>query len=132
MRPLRLATGLILFAYATSHLINHAFGVHSVATFQAAGLFLLKPWQTLPGHLILYSAFVIHAGLGLYALYRRRHFRIPADEYWQLALGLTIPILFIQFCSSPMRSPSDWENRFTAWNSVIRENFMNSGSLRLT
>jgi len=92
---LRLATGLVLFTYATSHLINQAFGVHSITTFQTAGLFLLKPWQTLPGHLILYTAFVVHAGLGLYALYRRRHLRIPSDEFWQLALGITIPVLFI-------------------------------------
>src|SRR5436190_2493535 len=95
IRPLRLATGLILFAFASSHLITHAFGVHSVQTFQGAGFYLLKPWQTLSGHLILYTAFTVHAGLGLYALYRRRHFRIPPDEFWQLALGLTIPVLFI-------------------------------------
>jgi adenylate cyclase len=95
VRPLRLATGLILFTYATSHLINHAFGIHSVETFQAAGLFLLKPWQTDLGRLILYTAFLVHAGLGLYALYRRRHLHIPAGELWQLALGLSIPLLLI-------------------------------------
>src|SRR5258707_15513465 len=78
VRPLRLATGLILFAYATSHLTNQAFGIHAVETFQAAGQLLLKPWQTTPGRLILYSAFLVHGGLGLYALYRRRHLRIPA------------------------------------------------------
>src|SRR5712672_2749116 len=80
VRPLRLATGLTLFAYATSHLINHAFGIHSVGAFQAAGLALLKPWQTVPGHLVLYTAFLVHGSLGLYALYRRRHLRIPANE----------------------------------------------------
>jgi adenylate cyclase len=95
IRPLRLTTGLILFAFASSHLITHAFGVHSVQTFQAVGFYLLKPWQTLPGHLILYTAFTVHAGLGLYAVYRRRHFRIPPGEFWQLALGLAIPVLFI-------------------------------------
>src|SRR6476469_10941368 len=95
IRPLRLTTGLILFAFASSHLITHAFGVHSVQTFQDVGFYLLKPWQTLPGHLILYTAFTVHAGLGLYAVYRRRHFLIPPTEFWQLALGLAIPVLFI-------------------------------------
>src|SRR5436305_4406710 len=95
LRPLRLTTGLTLFAYATSHFINHAFGIHSVEAFQLAGRFLLKPWQTLPGHLILYTAFIVHGALGLHALYRRRHFRIPANEAWQLALGLAIPLLMI-------------------------------------
>jgi len=95
LRPLRLTTGLTLFAFATSHFINHAFGIHSIATFQAAGFFLLKPWQTVPGRLVLYTAFLVHGALGLYALYRRRHLRIPADEIWQLALGLAIPLLFV-------------------------------------
>jgi adenylate cyclase len=95
VRPLRLATGLVLFAYATSHLINHAFGIRSVETFQAAALFLLKPWQTAPGRFILYTAFLVHGALGLYALYRRRHLRIPAAELWQLGLGLAIPLLLI-------------------------------------
>src|SRR5205085_5135309 len=95
LRPLRLATGLILFTYATSHFINHAFGIHSVAAFQAAGLVLLKPWQTMGGHVVLYTAFLVHGALGLYALYRRRHLRIPASESWQLALGLAIPLLLI-------------------------------------
>jgi len=94
-RPLRLATGLMLFAYATSHFINHAFGIRSVEAFQAAGLILLKPWQTVPGRLVLYTSFFVHGALGLYALYRRRHLRIPAGEAWQLALGLSIPLLLI-------------------------------------
>lgn len=95
LRPLRLITGLTLFAYATSHFVNHAFGIYSVEAFQLAGRFLLKPWQTFPGHLVLYAAFIVHGALGLYALYRRRHFRIPANETWQLALGLAIPLLLI-------------------------------------
>src|SRR3954469_7968122 len=95
LRPLRLTTGLTLFTYATSHFINHAFGIHSVAAFQAAGLVLLKPWQTMGGHVILYTALIVHGALGLYALYRRRHLRIPANEGWQLALGLAIPLLLI-------------------------------------
>lgn len=95
VRPLRLVTGLVLFAYATSHLINHAFGIRSVETFQAAALFLLKPWQTTAGRFILYTAFLVHGVLGLYALYRRRHLRIPAAELWQLGLGLAIPLLLI-------------------------------------
>jgi adenylate cyclase len=95
LRPLRLTTGLTLFVYATSHLINHAFGIRSVEAFQAAGLLLLKPWQTTPGRWILYTAFLVHGALGLYALYRRRHLRIPAGELWQLALGLAIPLLLI-------------------------------------
>jgi adenylate cyclase len=100
IRPLRLGTGLILFAYATSHFINHAFGLLSVEAMQAASLVLLKPWQTLLGLYALYGSFFIHAALGLRALYRRRHLRMPASEAWQLALGLAIPLLLISHAAS--------------------------------
>src|SRR5262252_4886929 len=95
VRGLRLATGLILFSFATCHLLNHSFGVRSIAAMQAASEVLLAPWQTTPGLWLLYGAFIIHATLGLMALYRRRHLRMPASEAWQLALGLCIPLLVI-------------------------------------
>jgi len=94
-RPLRLTTGLILFAFATSHFLGHAFGIRSVQAMEVARAFLLKPWQTFAGLLLLDACFLIHGSLGLYALYRRRHLRIPASEAWQLALGLMIPLLLI-------------------------------------
>jgi adenylate cyclase len=94
-RPVRLTTGLILFAFATSHLINHAFGIRSVNAMQAASAVLLAPWQTNTGVMVLYTAFVAHGLLGFYALYRRRHLRMPANEAWQLALKLTIPFLLM-------------------------------------
>jgi adenylate cyclase len=99
-RPLRLATGLIIFAFATSHLLNHAFGIRSLDAMQAASAILLAPWQTYVGLLALYASFVVHGLLGLYALYRRRHLRLPAGEAWQLALGLTIPLLLISHAAA--------------------------------
>jgi adenylate cyclase len=95
MRGLRLASGLILFSFAACHLLNHAFGARSIAAMQAASEVLLTPWQTTPGLWLLYGAFITHASLGLSALYRRRHLRMPMAEAWQLALGLTIPLLVI-------------------------------------
>src|SRR5262252_2972622 len=62
---------------------------------QAASAVLLAPWQTNAGLIVLYTAFLVHGLLGFYALYRRRHLRMPASEAWQLALGLTIPFLLL-------------------------------------
>ena len=56
---------------------------------------LLWPWQQWPGRIALFVSLFVHAGLGLRALYRRRHLRIPAAEAWQLGLGLSIPFLII-------------------------------------
>ncbi len=62
---------------------------------EAAGVVLLKPWQTPVGLVALYGSFLTHGALGLRALYRRRHLRMPASEAWQLGLGLAIPLLLI-------------------------------------
>lgn len=94
-RRLRSITGLILFTYVTCHFVNHAFGIRSIETMDKASVVLLKPWQTAVGLPILYTALLIHGLLGLYALYRRRHLRMPASEAWQLLLGLAIPLLLI-------------------------------------
>src|SRR5262245_49423592 len=53
-RPARLATGLILFAFATTHLVNHALGIRSAAAMEAATEFLLAPWQSYVGLTVLY------------------------------------------------------------------------------
>jgi adenylate cyclase len=93
-RKTRLITGLILFAYAASHFIGHATGMFGLATMEAVGRnIVLWPWQTFPGRTALTISFLVHAALGLRALYRRRHFKAPALESWQLGLGLLIPFL---------------------------------------
>ena len=95
VRSMRLATGLILLGYATSHFVSHSFGIRSVAAMNAARLIFIDPWQTFAGLTALYGSFLVHGILGLSALYRRRHLRMPAAEAWQLALGLSIPFLLI-------------------------------------
>jgi adenylate cyclase len=111
-RPTRLVTGLILFAFATSHLLNHAFGIRSATVMDAASAFLLAPWQSYYGLVLLYTCFLIHGLLGLYALHRRRHLRIPASEAWQLGLGLTIPFLLIMHAGGIRLSTSLYGQQF--------------------
>jgi adenylate cyclase len=93
-RSIRLTAGLIMFTYATCHLVSHATGLFLLDAIQAIGHdILLAPWRTPVGLWILLAAFMTHLGLGLMALYRRRHLRMPGIEAWQLGLGLTIPLL---------------------------------------
>ena len=95
LRRLRQWTGLILFLYATMHLLNQAFGIRSLAAMEMAGTVFFEPWQSLPGRVLLYGGLTIHAALGLRALYRRRHLRLPAVDAVQLVFGLAIPaVLF--------------------------------------
>jgi adenylate cyclase len=93
-RKIRLVTGLTLFVYAASHFLGHATGLFGLAVMDAVGRdIILAPWQTLVGRTALLGSFLVHGGLGLYALYRRRHLKAPALETWQLGLGLVIPLL---------------------------------------
>lgn len=99
-RRLRLWSGLVLFAYASTHLLNHAFGIRSLQTMSDASEWLLEPWQTLPGLVLLYGAGLVHVLLGLEGLYRRRHLRIPLTEAVQITLGLSIPLLLLYHAAS--------------------------------
>lgn len=92
---LRLWSGLVLFAYATMHLVNHAFGIRSIEAMDWASGVLLEPWQSPPGLVLLYGALLTHASLGFRSFYRRRHLRIPLLEKVQLTLGLMIPLLLM-------------------------------------
>lgn len=94
-RTVRLSTGLILFTFAASHFLNHACGIFRLDVMEAVRGVLIWPWRTYPGQTLLYGSFFIHASLGLYAIYRRRHLRIPLGELVQLILGLSIPALVI-------------------------------------
>ncbi|BBU60767.1 adenylate/guanylate cyclase domain-containing protein [Methylosinus sp. C49] len=93
-RRTRLATGLTLFAYAACHFVSHATGLLFLDNLQGIGHgVILAPWRSSFGVALLLFCFTFHMSLGLFALYRRRHLRMPAIEAWQLGLGLTIPLL---------------------------------------
>jgi adenylate cyclase len=94
-RRLRLTTGLILFSFATTHFLNHACGILRLPAMDAIRVVLLWPWRTPIGQTLLYGSLLIHGGLGLYAIHRRRHLWIPPAELAQILLGLSIPPLII-------------------------------------
>jgi len=92
-RRVRLACGLVLFTYVAFHFANHALGNISVAAMEAGLEYHVWVWHSLPGTTVLYSALLIHALLGLWALYERRYFRWKVIEGVQLAFGVSIPLL---------------------------------------
>ena len=95
VRQIRLACGLVLFAYLVSHFVNHALGNVSIDAL-AAGVYIhMLFWQFLPVAFLFYAASLTHTGLGIWALYERRQFRWKAIEPLQLVLGLSIPALII-------------------------------------
>ena len=90
---IRLGSGLVLMIFLTSHLINHALGIHSLAWMEAGRRIFDLVWRSTPGTVILCAALVLHLGLVLWSLYRRTNLVIPPREWVQLLLGFTIPLL---------------------------------------
>lgn len=95
VRQIRLACGLVLFAYLVSHFLNHALGNISMDALAAGVHYHILLWQFLPVAILFYTAALVHTGLGVWAFYQRRQFRWRAIEPLQLVLGLSIPALII-------------------------------------
>jgi adenylate cyclase len=89
---LRLWTGLVLFAFAAGHLANHALGLVSLDAMEAGRRAYFAFWHAPPAQLALFASLLLHAGLGLRQLWRRRSLRMPPGELVQLATGLLIPL----------------------------------------
>lgn len=95
MRQIRMATGLILFAYITTHFINHALGNISLDAMETALTYQIMFWQSWPVLIVFYGAALTHMSLGFWALYARREFHWTAVEATQLIFGLSIPLLIV-------------------------------------
>jgi len=96
LRRLRLISGLVLFIFVSTHLLNHVAGLVSLEYLEAGRRIFLLLWRNPLGTGLLYLAFVVHLGLAFYAIYRRRTLRMPGWEAAQLLLGLALPpLLFL-------------------------------------
>jgi adenylate cyclase len=93
---LRLLSGLVLFTYVTTHLLNHALGLVSLEAAEAGRLWFIAFWRHPLGTMLLYGSLLTHFTLVLWAVYRRQHLRLPRWEIIRLGLGVTIPFLLLQ------------------------------------
>ncbi len=93
-RRLHIITGLVLATYITIHLSNHTLGLISLEAMEAMRKIVTPFWRSWVGGLLIYASLLTHFGLALMSLYRRTTLRIPAWEFAQLVLGLSIiPLL---------------------------------------
>ncbi|RMF38395.1 MAG: (2Fe-2S)-binding protein, partial [Alphaproteobacteria bacterium] len=91
----RILSGLVLFAFALTHFLNHAVGLVSVEAMEAVQHWRTAVTRSLPVSLLLAAALVIHAALAVGWLATRRSFRIPPRQVVQTVLGLAIPLLLL-------------------------------------
>jgi adenylate cyclase len=95
VRQVRIACGLVLFAYLLSHFANHALGNISYEAMERGLEYHMRWWRNSVVAPVFYAAAVVHWALGLWALYQRRQFRYKGPELSQLLLGLSIPLLIV-------------------------------------
>jgi adenylate cyclase len=123
VRQVRLACGLVLFAYIFSHFFNHALGNVSFPVMEWWRVHVHVWWWRIPIiNAALYAAAIVHFSLGLWAVYQRRHFRYTAIEITQLLLGLSIPLWLASHFGAVRvtgllfdRAPSLYSNVFLAY-----------------
>ncbi|MGQ4808536.1 Na(+)-translocating NADH-quinone reductase subunit F [Candidatus Entotheonellaceae bacterium PAL068K] len=95
LRQLRLGSGLVLMAYLTTHLANHALGLMSLSAMETGRDWFLVIWRHPVGTVVLYGSLVMHVALALWSLYQRRRLRMSLSESLQWCSGLLLPPLLI-------------------------------------
>ena len=96
IRRLRLLSGLVMLAYVTMHLANHAVGLISLKEMEDVLWYIFRIWTNRPAQLLLYSSCLVHYALALYALWQRRTLRLRLSELSQIVLGFAIPLLLVR------------------------------------
>ena len=92
---LRLWTGLVLFAFVATHLLNHAVGLWSLEAMTTVQHWRLAVTRSPPGFVVLTASLLTHAGLALWKLARLRTLRLRRAEVLQGLSGLVIPYLLM-------------------------------------
>lgn len=93
-RTLRIVTGIVLFVFVATHLLNMSIGLVSLDALEAARLYFMMPWSNPVGFVVLQGAMVIHGVLGLVAIYWRNTLRMTRyDAVQTISALLIIPLL---------------------------------------
>lgn len=97
LRRWRLTSGLLLFFFLLTHLLNHAAGLAGLEALAAGRDAFLWLWRNAFMEALLLLALAVHMALAARSLYRRRNLlQLPLWQRAQVFLGLTIPpLLFL-------------------------------------
>ncbi|MHC8491271.1 adenylate/guanylate cyclase domain-containing protein [Thalassospira sp. SM2505] len=96
IQNLRLYSGLTLFAYVLTHLLNHIAGIVSPELMESFSEFSTEIWQFPPLEILLFLALITHFVLAASRLTGRRSLRLRKSEWAQMILGLSIPFLMFR------------------------------------
>ena len=111
VRRSRTISGCILFFYVFTHLLNHSLGLISLDTMEQGRVIFLRFWRHDVLFYVLYGALSIHFLLGVYALARRRSFRMSRKEWIRNSCAVLIPFFLASHLSITL-----WGSRFLGLN----------------
>ena len=111
VRRSRTISGCILFFYVFTHLLNHSLGLISLDTMEQGRAIFLRFWRHDVLFYVLYGALSIHFLLGVYALARRRSFRMSRKEWIRNSCAVLIPFFLASHLSVTL-----WGSRFLGLN----------------
>ena len=111
VRRSRTISGCILFFYVFTHLLNHSLGLISLDTMEQGRAIFLRFWRHDVLFYVLYGALSIHFLLGVYALARRRSFRMSRKEWIRNSCAILIPFFLATHLSVTL-----WGSRFLGLN----------------
>ena len=111
VRRSRTISGCILFFYVFTHLLNHSLGLISLDTMEQGRAIFLRFWRHDVLFYVLYGALSIHFLLGVYALARRRSFRMSRKEWIRNSCAILIPFFLASHLSVTL-----WGSRFLGLN----------------
>jgi adenylate cyclase len=96
VQRLRLWSGMVLMAYAATHLANHAVGLWSLADAEVVRLYFTGVWRSAVGTPVLIGCASVHVALALAKLYAGKTWRLPWWQWAQIGLGLLIPVVLVE------------------------------------
>jgi adenylate cyclase len=126
---LRLGSGLVLWTYIATHLLNHALGLWSLAAAEQALRLAIVVWHSWLGTLALYGAFATHLTLALTGLYQRHTLRLPPQELLRIAFGLSFPLLLVGHAITT-RVAYEWYGLLPQYQRVITSLISSGGEGR--
>ncbi|TGN13204.1 adenylate/guanylate cyclase domain-containing protein [Leptospira ilyithenensis] len=92
---LRLGSGLVLFTYVFTHLLNHSLGIFSLDLLESSRKLFIGFWRFPVIHPVLFFATSIHIILTLSSILSRKTLKMSKGEFLQFFSGLVIPQLLI-------------------------------------
>lgn len=90
LRRLRLISGLTLFFYVLTHLLNMALGVVSFPLLEAGREVFVSFWRGLAPTFLLYTALLVHLSLAYYAIFKRERLAMPPLDALRYLFGVLI------------------------------------------